>query len=70
MNGLTEVKKLLADFPQYKELLYNKGFLITDDNTISVDLFADTWICERIDKYSIWHDSKLPLYVFNNLRTL
>ena len=67
MSRLNELKEQLADFPQYEELLYNKGFLITDDNTVSAGLFTESWTCEHFGRYSIWHDRKLPLYICDNL---
>ena len=44
------------------ELLYNKGFLITDDASVSPALFPPFWERRSFGQFFIWHDCKLPFY--------
>lgn len=70
MLNISEIRNEIAKFPEYSGLLYCKGFLITDDYSFSKDDFTECWEYQNFGKYIVWHDSKLPVYIYDNLMLL
>lgn len=59
-----DMYKLIEEHPEYKELLFCKGYLITDNLCLDSILFPfsfEHWTCKRVGKFDIWHDERLPL---------
>lgn len=62
-----EIDGMIGLFPEYENLLFCRGFLITDDESITADDLQKKWEVKLLGKYRIWHDDKLPLYICGNL---
>lgn len=65
MKNKTEIRELLEQFPQYKNLLFCKGFLITNDE-INEEMFPfnNGWEKQKIDEFSLYHDPAMPVYTY------
>lgn len=67
MKNKTEIRELLEQFPQYKGMLFCKGFLITDAE-INEDVFSfnNSWEKHNIDSFFLYHDSAIPVYTYSD----
>lgn len=70
MVGQEQLKSMISEYPEYQDILYSKGFLITDDQSFIADEFPVSWKVTTFGKYSVWHDEKLPLFMHENLLLL
>lgn len=60
-----EMYALIKEKPQYEELLFSKGYMITDDHDIDKSLHPfcrKDWIVDHLYDFDIWHDSRLKLF--------
>ena len=47
------IKKILANKPQYKECLFSRGYLVTEDNFNAEEYpFYNLWKTEKIGKFT------------------
>ncbi len=69
MNPQAEkINDLLKQYPQYKELLFARGYLITDDNSIDFESypFFGNWTINGFGKYKICTNVKQKCYVYSD----
>lgn len=68
------IKKILNDKPQYRECLFSRGYLITDDNSLDTNAypFYGEWKVTEIGKYSaiIHKDQDSTIYSKDDLSFL
>lgn len=67
MFNLREIRKEISQHPDYEKLLYCKGFVITDDNTLKKEEVSESWEVQKFGKYWVFHDSNLPIYICKDL---